>query len=59
MLNDITALAATRFRRLRHDDSEIVNAGATYWLLRESDRWQVCAATVHPGERLVAVPSGA
>lgn len=55
VLNDLTALAATRFRRLRHDGSEIINAGATYWLLYEAGRWKISAATVHAGDRMVAV----
>ncbi len=54
VLSPTTALAATRFRRVRGDGSVIVEAGATYTLVREGG-WRVAAAVVHPGDRLVSL----
>lgn len=54
VLSDTTALVATCFRRLRKDGSVIVEAGATYTLVREGS-WQVSAAVLHDTDRLVAL----
>lgn len=54
VLSGTTALAATRFRRVRKDGSVIVEAGATYTLVREGS-WRVSAAVLHDPDRLVAL----
>ncbi len=55
VLNQTTALAATRFRRVRQDGSLIVEAGATYTLLCEGGQWRVSAAALHDTECLVSL----
>jgi hypothetical protein len=56
VLSDTTALAATRFRRLRRDGSVILEAGATYTLLCEDTRWRINAAILHDTEHIVSLP---
>ena len=55
VLNQSTAFAATRFRRVRKDGSIIVEAGATYQLLQEEGRWRIHAALLHPADRVLAL----